>query len=46
MAHSPLAQFEIKPLVPMEIAGHDVSFTNSSLFMVAIVILLTLFMNV
>ncbi|SLN33889.1 F0F1 ATP synthase subunit A [Oceanibacterium hippocampi] len=32
--HSPLAQFEIKRLIPMEIGGIDVSFTNSALFMV------------
>jgi F-type H+-transporting ATPase subunit a len=31
--HSPLAQFEIKPLLPIEIAGYDVSFTNSTLWM-------------
>ncbi len=32
--HSPLAQFEITPLYPVNIAGYDVSFTNSSLWMV------------
>ncbi len=31
---SPLEQFEIKPLVPIEIGGVDISFTNSSLVMV------------
>lgn len=31
---SPLAQFEINPIVEVSIAGLDVSFTNSSLFMV------------
>lgn len=31
---SPLAQFEVKTLVPLEIGGLDLSFTNSSLFMV------------
>lgn len=32
--HSPLAQFEIKQLLPLpEIAGVDLSFTNSALFM-------------
>jgi F-type H+-transporting ATPase subunit a len=30
---SPLEQFQIKPLVPLEVAGHDVSFTNAALFM-------------
>jgi F-type H+-transporting ATPase subunit a len=33
--HSPLEQFEIHRLVPLEIGGVDVSFTNSALFMVA-----------
>jgi F-type H+-transporting ATPase subunit a len=32
--HSPLAQFEIKTLLPIEIGDVDLSFTNSSLFMV------------
>ncbi len=31
---SPLHQFEITPLIPLQIAGIDVSFTNSSLWMV------------
>jgi F-type H+-transporting ATPase subunit a len=44
--HSPLAQFEIKRLVPMEIGGIDVSFTNSSLFMVIVVLGITLLMTV
>jgi F-type H+-transporting ATPase subunit a len=44
--HSPLAQFEIKRLVPMEIGGIDVSFTNSALFMVIIVLGVTLLMTV
>ncbi|MBI1327915.1 MAG: F0F1 ATP synthase subunit A [Alphaproteobacteria bacterium] len=30
---SPTHQFEIKPLIPLEIAGVDISFTNSSLWM-------------
>ena len=32
--HGPLSQFEIKPLAKLSLAGYDVSFTNSSLFMV------------
>jgi F-type H+-transporting ATPase subunit a len=33
-AHSPLAQFEVKPLIQLPtIAGQDISFTNSSLTM-------------
>jgi len=43
--HSPLAQFEIKRLVPMEIGGLDVSFTNSSLFMVIAIAAITLFLT-
>ena len=30
----PLGQFDIKTLVPIEIFGLDVSFTNSALYMV------------
>jgi len=40
--HSPLAQFEIKKLVDINIAGVDASFTNSSLFMVLTVATVTL----
>ncbi len=35
---SPLEQFEIKPIVPIEIGGLDVSFTNSSLWMTLAVV--------
>jgi F-type H+-transporting ATPase subunit a len=31
--HSPLAQFEVKTLKAMDLAGYDVSFTNASLWM-------------
>ena len=41
---SPLQQFEIQALVPLEPGGLDLSFTNSSLFMVASVTLVMLFM--
>lgn len=37
--HSPLEQFMIKKIIPLEIAGVDVSFTNSSLFMVLAILL-------
>lgn len=37
MANDPIKQFEISKLVPLEIGGLDVSFTNSSLFMAATV---------
>jgi F-type H+-transporting ATPase subunit a len=44
-AHSPLAQFEIKQLVPLpNIAGLDLSFTNSALFMFIAVALSVLFL--
>lgn len=33
MANNPLAQFEIKPLIELEFMGYNISFTNSSLFM-------------
>lgn len=44
MAHNPLEQFQIKTLVPLEAGGYDISFTNSSLFMVTTVAIITLFM--
>jgi F-type H+-transporting ATPase subunit a len=31
--HSPMAQFEVHKLIPLEIGGVDVSFTNASLWM-------------
>lgn len=33
-SHSPLAQFELHPLLPLQLGGVDVSFTNASLWMV------------
>lgn len=42
---SPLKQFEIQTLVPIEIGGIDVSFTNSSLFMTIAIIAITLFLT-
>jgi F-type H+-transporting ATPase subunit a len=42
--HSPLAQFEIKTLVPLKFGGLDASFTNSSLFMVATVVVVSAFL--
>lgn len=38
---NPMEQFAVKPLIPLEIAGYDVSFTNSSLFMVLAVVCAT-----
>jgi F-type H+-transporting ATPase subunit a len=39
----PIHQFELHPIVPIKIFGWDVSFTNSSLFMLASVALITAF---
>jgi F-type H+-transporting ATPase subunit a len=38
---SPVEQFKVEPLIPLEIGGVDVSFTNSSLWMVVAVVLAT-----
>lgn len=43
--HSPLEQFAIERLVPLDIGGIDVSVTNSSVFMVIIVALVTAFLT-
>jgi|TARA_R110000772_G_scaffold111977_7_gene216125 F-type H+-transporting ATPase subunit a len=43
--NSPLAQFEIKRLVEMNVGGLDVSFTNASLFMVFAIVAVTLFLT-
>jgi F-type H+-transporting ATPase subunit a len=43
--HSPLEQFAITRLVELEVGGVDVSFTNSSAMMVAVIVLVTLFMG-
>jgi F-type H+-transporting ATPase subunit a len=32
--HSPMAQFEVHPLIPIHLGGYDLSFTNESLWMV------------
>lgn len=39
MANDPTHQFNINKLIPLDIGGTDISFTNSSLFMVATVVL-------
>ena len=44
MAIDPIHQFEIYRLFPIEIAGLDLSFTNSSLFMAAGVVLSSAFL--
>lgn len=33
MASNPMDQFKIAPMIPMELGGYDVSFTNASLFL-------------
>lgn len=43
---NPMEQFEIKPLIPLKIGGVDVSFTNSSLFMVLAVVSAVLLMGI
>lgn len=40
----PIEQFEIKPIIPIEIGGLDVSFTNSSLHMVFAIVLVSVFL--
>src|SRR5262249_49683867 len=37
----PIHQFELHPIVPIKMFGWDVSFTNSSLFMLVSVILIS-----
>ncbi len=41
---SPLTQFEIKKIIPLEIFGYDISFTNSSLAMLSTTIVISLFL--
>lgn len=43
--HSPLEQFVIKPVIPLEIGGIDVSFTNSAVWMVIAVVVATLLLT-
>ena len=45
---NPMEQFEVKPLIQhplFQIAGHDVFFTNQSLFMIVVVLAAALFMT-
>ncbi|PCH45246.1 MAG: F0F1 ATP synthase subunit A [Hyphomicrobiales bacterium] len=37
MSNDPIQQFQITKLLPLEVGGYDISFTNSALFMVATV---------
>ncbi|MGE0753822.1 MAG: F0F1 ATP synthase subunit A [Alphaproteobacteria bacterium] len=34
-SHSTLAQFEVHPILPLQLGAYDISFTNASLWMVA-----------
>ena len=40
----PMHQFTVEPLVPLEVAGYDISFTNSSLWMLLALAVIGLFM--
>ena len=42
--HGPLEQFQIKTLIPLNLGDADVSFTNSALFMVIALTLITMFL--
>lgn len=42
---SPIEQFEIKPIIPIHVGNVDISFTNSSLYMVVAVVLSTVFLT-
>lgn len=44
MANDPIHQFQLIKLIPLEIGGTDISFTNSSLFMVITVAAASIFM--
>lgn len=39
---NPMEQFVVKPIVPLEVGGIDISFTNSALFMMLAVVVSTL----
>jgi F-type H+-transporting ATPase subunit a len=42
--HSPMEQFAVHKLIPLEVAGYDLSFTNASLWMVLAVTAASLFL--
>jgi F-type H+-transporting ATPase subunit a len=44
MALDPMKQFDVKPLIPLEVAGLDVSITNQSLWMIIAISCITLLM--
>ncbi len=43
-AADPMAQFAIKRIIPLELFGYDISFTNSSLFMVLALVLISVYL--
>ena len=43
---SPLEQFEIKKIIPMEFLGYDISFTNSALAMLITTLIILSFFYV
>jgi len=45
MAINALEQFEVRPIVPIHVGGVDVSFSNSALYMVAAVVVSTVFLS-
>lgn len=46
MAANPLEQFIVKPIIPLNLGGYDVSFTQASLWMLLSVAVATLLMTV
>ena len=42
---SPLEQFTVKPWVQIDVAGYDISFTNSSAAMLATLVVITIFVT-
>jgi F-type H+-transporting ATPase subunit a len=45
VAHNPIEQFQITPIIDLKIAGVNVSFTNSSAMMVIAVVAITAFLT-
>ncbi|MDF3025680.1 MAG: atpB [Alphaproteobacteria bacterium] len=45
MAHSPLEQFVIKPIIPLHVGGYDISFTQSAAWMLVAVLAATALMT-
>ena len=45
MAASPMEQFEVRPILPLQVGGLDLSFTNASLWMCIVVAAAALFLT-